>query len=221
MHVPPLTLSILRLFSSLLVGDSILPPSVVPLVVLSDRIPRFPPLVERVTPWVAGSSPSIWVISVRPKKAIGIDPHTGGFWIAFLPRLILCHHNGGWSDGVTQDLRRPPPPDSDCPPVASTLRSICRLRWHPLHAAAAPCWRPLRYPGCSATPYRRSLRRLPSECAPPVTTPLPSSPLIACGAASISVIPHVSPPPLIFYRTFHQRLVISFNICATGAATVA
>ena len=76
----PLTPSALRPFYSLLVGYSVPPDVVVPLVVLSDHLPRFPPLVRRTTPWGAVLVPANWVESVRPKKSIGLNlPLPRGF----------------------------------------------------------------------------------------------------------------------------------------------
>ena len=65
---PPPTVP--RLFSSPLGGESVFPPPVVSLFVLSNRIPQFPLLVEQATPRGAASSPANWVESVKTKKAI-------------------------------------------------------------------------------------------------------------------------------------------------------
>ena len=67
------------MFSSLLVGESILSPYVIPLVVVSDRPPQFYLLVGLTTPWESGARPANWIESIRPKKALEPDPPPGFF----------------------------------------------------------------------------------------------------------------------------------------------
>ena len=136
--------------------------------------------------------PAMWIESVRPKNAVGLDPPRV-FWVAFLLRLNCCRHHCGGCKGAARKRcagSLPPPSAGLRPPhhcLCAPLHSLpataplpCWHRPHTLRTAPAPCWRHYHCCWCclgiSATPCRRHIRCLPAICCPLAAAPSPPPP---------------------------------------------